>query len=316
MDKKRILISVLLSLVFLVFVFSRVPVQEVATVITKANPFWLTIGVVVLAFTITLTGIRWDQVLRSQNFHLPFFQIIRATWYGHFFNTMFLGPAAGDILKSTIFAREQKISLMELLSASWLDRLLAGVGSIIFAIGVVIFTLANGETIQLEMPDINLLAVGGGILGFLLVCAIIWRFRLLDKIAVIRKLKDTFVMAVIKMYRAPSKTILVILLGCIGQILLSSILAWTLASVSSTSLPWIKMCWVFPVIAMLTTLPISVGGVGVREGASLLLLGMYNISKADAVAASILCLGIYWLLAAVGGLLLLVGKRSQPTTKN
>ena len=113
------------------------------------------------------------------------------------------------------------------------------------------------------------------------------------------------------MYKTPGKTFFVIFLGCLGQILLSSVLAWTLASVLQTSLPWLQMLWVFPVIAMLSTLPISIGGVGVREGSSLVLLGTYGVSKPDAVAASLLCLCVYWLLAAVGGILILVGREKK-----
>ena len=68
------------------------------------------------------------------------------------------------------------------------------------------------------------------------------------------------------------------------------------------------MVWVFPVIAILSTLPISIGGVGVREGASLYLLGKYGVSSADAVAASLLCLAIYWGMGLLGGILILIGK--------
>ena len=71
------------------------------------------------------------------------------------------------------------------------------------------------------------------------------------------------------------------------------------------------MLWVFPVIAMLSSLPISVGGIGVREGSALILLTSYQVSKPDAVAASLLCLFTYLLMAAVGGLLIFIGKPKQ-----
>ncbi len=313
MDKKRIAISLVFSIIFLSAVFYKVPVREVLHVLKNASPFWMGIAVIVMAMTITLTGVRWDQVLRGQNWHLSFWQVIRATWYGHCFNTALLGPAAGDIFKSTLFAKEQDIPLVDLLSASWLDRLLAGVGSILFAILVIIFTLMTGERLEIELPSVNPWFLTAGALGAAAVCFLIWKFRLLDKIAFVKKLKDTFTAAIVRMYKAPGRALTVILLGCVGQILLSSILAWTLASVTQTDLPWVQMLWVFPVIAMLATLPISVGGVGVREGASLVLLGNYGVVQADAVAASLLCLGVYWLNAAIGAILLFVGKPSQKT---
>lgn len=314
MDKKRIAISLVFSIIFLSAVFYKVPVREVLNVLKNASPFWMSVAVGVMALTITLTGVRWDQVLRSQNWRLPFWQVIRATWYGHCFNTALLGPAAGDIFKSTLFAKEQNMPLVNLLSASWLDRLLAGVGSVIFAVLVVIFTLMTGEQLQIELPSVDPWIIVAGVLCAAAVCFLIWKFRLLDKIAFVKKLKDTFAAAVVKMYKSPGRALTVILLGCVGQILLSSILAWTLASVTQTDLPWMQMLWVFPVIAMLATLPISVGGVGIREGASLVLLGNYGVVQADAVAASLLCLGVYWLNAAIGAILLFVGKPAKKQT--
>ncbi len=311
MNKKRIAFSVLFSAIFLYLVFSQVPFKEVISVLKTADFSWLVIAVVVLAATITLTGIRWDQVLQSLHLHLPFQQVIRATWYGHFFNTILLGPAAGDIFKSTLFAKERKLSLTQLLSASWLDRLLAGIGSLIFGILVIFFTLATKQNIPLEIPKINPWLLIGIISFILILFLAVKKFKILDKIKVIKKLKDSFIEAATKMYNAPGKTIFVILLGCLGQVLLSSVLAWTLASVLQTNLPWTQMLWVFPVIAMLSTLPISIGGVGIREGSSLILLGTYGVSKPDAVAASLLCLCVYWLLAAVGGVLILVGNKNS-----
>lgn len=311
MNKKRIALSILFSAIFLFIVFSQVPFKEVMDVLKMADFSWLIIAVTVLAATITLTGIRWDQVLQSLHLRLPFQQVIRATWYGHFFNTILLGPAAGDVLKSTLFAKERKLSLTELLSASWLDRLLAGIGSVIFGILVIVFTLATKQNIPLEIPKTNPWLFIGIVSLILILFFAVKKYKFLDKIKIIKKLKDSFVKAATKMYNAPRKAIFVILLGCLGQILLSSVLAWTLASVLQTNLPWMQMLWVFPVIAMLSTLPISIGGVGIREGSSLILLGTYGVSKPDAVAASLLCLCVYWLLAGIGGILILVGNKNS-----
>lgn len=311
MNKKRLAFSIIFSILFLCFVFIQVPFKEVIHVLVDANPFWLIVAITVLGLTITLTGIRWNQVLHALHLRLPFYQVIRATWSGHFFNTILLGPAAGDVLKSTILAKERDLSLAELLSASWLDRLLAGVGSLVFGLLVLVFTLATNQEIPLELPKTNpVFFVLGAFLLFLLFF-IIKKSKIFEKIKILKKLKDSFLIATGKMYKTPGKTFFVIFLGCLGQILLSSVLAWTLASVLQTSLPWLQMLWVFPVIAMLSTLPISIGGVGVREGSSLVLLGTYGVSKPDAVAASLLCLCVYWLLAAVGGILILVGREKK-----
>src|SRR5262249_46489439 len=62
--------------------------------------------------------------------------------------------------------------------------------------------------------------------------------------------------------------------------------------------------WAFQVIIILSALPISFAGIGVREGAALVLLGLYGIPSATAVDASLLTLtaALFW--ALIGALLL------------
>jgi glycosyltransferase 2 family protein len=51
---------------------------------------------------------------------------------------------------------------------------------------------------------------------------------------------------------------------------------------------FVSMGWIRSVVVLLTVLPISIGGVGVREGALVFVLQMFGVSAADALALSIL----------------------------
>src|ERR1051325_10639529 len=86
------------------------------------------------------------------------------------------------------------------------------------------------------------------------------------------------------------------------QLVLNVALAFNLNAVSHTPQPWSKLFWVFPVITLITTLPITVAGAGVREGASIMMLGLYGIPAEDAVAAALLSLATNLFWGAVGGL--------------
>jgi hypothetical protein len=56
-------------------------------------------------------------------------------------------------------------------------------------------------------------------------------------------------------------------------------------------------------------LPISIGGIGVREAGYALLLGPYGVSPGEAVALGLLQYGGYLVVAAIGGVLLVVERR-------
>lgn len=57
-------------------------------------------------------------------------------------------------------------------------------------------------------------------------------------------------------------------------------------AVSGEGLPWRQLAWTFPVILLLSGLPLTVAGVGVREVLSMVFLGWYGVPAAEAVAAS------------------------------
>jgi hypothetical protein len=70
------------------------------------------------------------------------------------------------------------------------------------------------------------------------------------------------------------------------------------------------LIWTLPVISVASALPVNIAGMGLREGAVLALLGLYGISPADAVAASLLTMfaRVFW--AIVGAVAL--WQRRQP----
>jgi uncharacterized protein (TIRG00374 family) len=65
----------------------------------------------------------------------------------------------------------------------------------------------------------------------------------------------------------------------------------------------ITIAWIRSSLFILSILPISISGLGVREGALVFLLRPYGVSAADAVALSFLFLSLGLCIAGIGGLL-------------
>lgn len=68
-------------------------------------------------------------------------------------------------------------------------------------------------------------------------------------------------------------------------------------------LSFLTIAWIRSVILMLGVLPISISGLGVREGTMVFLLHAYGVSAADAIALSFLLFGGGLWIGAIGGLL-------------
>jgi uncharacterized membrane protein YbhN (UPF0104 family) len=88
------------------------------------------------------------------------------------------------------------------------------------------------------------------------------------------------------------------------QVALSGTLALSLCAVSHEPVPWLRLIWTLPIISIISALPITIAGMGVRDGAALALWGLCGINGATAVAATVLTASISLLWALVGGIVL------------
>ena len=70
---------------------------------------------------------------------------------------------------------------------------------------------------------------------------------------------------------------------------------------------------VVPLIATVAALPISIGGLGVREWAGVLLLAPFGITESAAVAIEVMAYFIGVATSLVGGLIFLSGREVRPS---
>jgi hypothetical protein len=71
----------------------------------------------------------------------------------------------------------------------------------------------------------------------------------------------------------------------------------------SIPIGYIQLLWVVAAVSLLQSLPISIAGVGVREGAYVYLLGLQGIAEPTALALSLMIFGTQIIFALAGGLL-------------
>ena len=75
--------------------------------------------------------------------------------------------------------------------------------------------------------------------------------------------------------------------------------------------------WVFvPMVSLLTLLPISVNGMGVREGGTALLLAPLGVSHDTAVTLAFLWFAVYAATSLLGGIVYLFGGFPKPSSSS
>ena len=68
-------------------------------------------------------------------------------------------------------------------------------------------------------------------------------------------------------------------------------------------LPLAALVWIVSTVSLLNLLPITLGGLGVREGAYALLLEQQGVPFSQGLAISLIVSGMFLLLGSIGGVL-------------
>lgn len=283
------------------FLLRRIHPGALMETLRTTRPGWALAAVAVNGLLFVPAAWRWHLALRLNRCAVGFGVTLRISLIGHFFYTLLFGAAGGDVAKSMLYSRWHRQPLPEILAAASLDRLMGFGGLILFAVAAFGIALAHGGRDSLRS-----LSFHGAGWWLLLAPAALIALLLVARRARGETLGGKFVRAFRKSIRQLIATPRIFLPGLfcalVVQVALSSVLALNLQAVSHAPLPWLRLMWTFPVIAVISGLPVTVAGLGVRDSAAFVLLGLCGVARADAVAASLLTAAASLVWMAGGGL--------------
>ena len=110
--------------------------------------------------------------------------------------------------------------------------------------------------------------------------------------------------------RRPGRIVAALLLGMLLQVLLISLNAW-LGDVVGIHISFVVWLFVWPLAKIAALLPVTQGGIGVREGALVILFQPFAVSSASAMATGLIFTAVVMIGGLVSGLLaFLLGRRA------
>jgi hypothetical protein len=240
-------------------------------------------------------------MLRLARQAIRFTDALRLTLIGHLFYYLLFGAVGGDLAKSALAARWHRLPLPEGLSAARLDRLAAFGGLIILVL------LATGVgalegAFAIDAARRTALAVVGALVVLLLLLGSLASARRFEPRgpSAFARWSRTSLASFGLLFQRPKDGFAALGCGLLQQVSLSAVLAFNLAAVTDVPAAWARMAWCLPVIWLLSGLPVTVAGLGFREGAAVTLFGLYGVDPAHATAASLLVLPVSLVWAVVG----------------
>jgi uncharacterized membrane protein YbhN (UPF0104 family) len=275
--------------------------EQAVKAITTASPLWLLAGFAIAGVENFLGVLRWYVFLRLLKIDLPFRKIVRIYYLGLFLNVFLFGVIGGDIIKVAYLVQKGYRTSHALLSVV-MDRI-SGLGALLLATAI-FTTLRYNWLMQSPVVGsmLHFVYLYLGVITVLLALSFVgarhgalgnlprWA-PLRDRVIELGQTYYSFIGAWRRAFVAVGISILMVALYF--AVFYCAVRAY------NAGVTFIDLAAIMPAIDVISALPISIGGMGVREQLFVLTLGSL-CGVAEGVAASISMTG--FLLASSWGL--------------
>jgi uncharacterized membrane protein YbhN (UPF0104 family) len=295
-DRRRVLrgvagyvVKALLGLGLLAFVISRIHNRGALWhILRREQPAYFLLALVIYLFGQMVASARWRYLSSMLGLMGRYVDFVLFFFIGAFTNLFVPGLVGGDATRALYLGRRYH-DLGRAIASVLADRLL-GLLVLVWVATLAVAFLNHGS-FPPEITTVILLLGSGSLAGYLLMPLVgrLARFLPARLRATVEMLKP-YLYGQVAMLPAVALAATLHLL----QITCQFVLALGLGLPLSYRL--FLLC--VPVTNLFTSLPITLGGLGIREGLYVVLFGMLGVGKADATA-----LGLLWFaLATLGGL--------------
>jgi len=239
---------------------------------------YLMISVLIALLFLCFMVVRWAILIISFSKIKPKFSMLYQYYLlGSFFNIFFPGAIGGDVMRIHYSNKKYHLGIKKATAIVFFERISGLIGlTLIFSFSI-FFNEIIVNKIDIDKEYIFL------IIPIVLMISIIFK-KISSK----------------KGYMISYSTISVILtLSMLGQFA-DILIAYILCSYFDLSITLANLLTIMPLVYIVTVLPISIGGIGVREGAFVALLSLYNVSASTAVIISFLMYFTRVLIGIIG----------------
>lgn len=291
----------------IIFLIQQVDIAAVKERALKVAPDMLALTVLLLIVQILIANFRWRAVLIAiLQSVLSFWRSLRILYIGFFFNQALPSSVGGDAVRM-ILAHRSGMPLGQAISGVFLERvanLLALVFVVICATPFFVSHVAEDQQLWVWGSAVSLLLLSLSGLVFLLVLKKLpeklHKWRLVRGLV---GLSDDTQQVFLQIGHA-SRALGWSLVGFINI----TAAVYFLAQGLQLNVTFVDCMVIIPMVLLVTTLPISIAGWGVREGAMVAGLGLVGVPSEGALALSLLlgfislavCLpgGIVWMMSS------------------
>jgi hypothetical protein len=254
--------------------------------------WWAAFGLLLLG--LASSARRWQAYASELGFERSWSQVCTYYFVGMYFNLVLPTSVGGDVVRVVYLNGQSGRKWLAFVSVL-LERINGLAMLIAFACAGLLFC-------PFALPWWMLAGVWGSAAGAILALLALPVIQRSSRLSAIRH--EQLQIVVDLLFSAPlwTRTAILSIVAQAAGILV----VWCLAMSIGLDVPFAYACVFVPMLTLLTLLPVSVGGMGVREGGMILFLAPLGIDSASALALAFLLFAVGAAVSLIGGCLYLV----------
>jgi glycosyltransferase 2 family protein len=292
------IVKIVISLALLYLALRKVNLADLASRIDVASLGWILLGIAVTFLQIFLGVLRWREVTAECGAPLATITALRFNMIGTFFNQTLPSSIGGDAVRLWLLKRTGT-GWRAATYSIFVDR---AIGLIALAVIVVAslpwsYRLIGDPQGRMALLLLDFAALAGGV-GFLLLGVLPWPW--LRRWWGTHHLHACAVIADRVLFngrRGPKITALSLLVH-----VLTAVIAWCVVKSIAAPIGFGQVFQLMPPVMLITMLPISIAGWGVREATMGLAFGYAGLANTEGVNISLLFGAVSFIVGAFGGL--------------
>lgn len=289
---------IVVSAALLYIAFRGINFAAIQSRLSQISPFWVLLAVLATVFQIFLGALRWREISAECGAPLGTGQAFRYNMIGAFFNQTLPSTIGGDAMRLWLVRRtgtDWRAATYSVL----VDR---AIGLIALALIVVAslpwsYELIGNAHGRLALLLIDIGAISAG-LGFLAFGRLPWSW--LKTFWPLRHIHACSVIANQVIFNRGSGPKIAVLSSLIH--VMAVVIAWCAVRSIAAPAAFEQLFMLVPPIMLITMLPISIAGWGVREATMMVAFGYAGLAQTDGTVVSLLFGASSFIVGAIGGL--------------
>jgi glycosyltransferase 2 family protein len=300
------LLKLTFSLGLIVFLLGRIPLDQLRDALRLARPGWLAAAFGLLVFSNVLGSYQWSRLLQAVDIRIPFWKVCAYYHVGLFFNNFLPANIGGDLARIADASRYGPTRTAAL-SAVMMDRIIGTVALGGIALLTTIPVLDRFHLTVVYFAVVGFFALGLGAMWVVFhpgaLATILGALRWFGLGGLAPHLDE--LQSRLSTYggrRALVRSMMVVAaLTQISRIGVHVLVARALL----VDVPIVYFFLFVPLLAVIVSLPISLNGIGVREGAGVVLFGLVGVETPQAFSLQFVTYLVAVAVSLLGGLVFL-----------